>query len=451
MLESIPSRIRAALGACLIALPLMASGRTHAACLEVQSPSVDFGGVWVGQEGHGNLLVRNTCERALKISKIAVSKPVFRAITPTPMSLPGLTSAWLEFGLTPQSRGPISGSACVYSNSGSRPACVSLAGNGVIPPTMTVSPTSLQVTQAAGTKGAVSLQIANSGEDHLEAIVDFTGPALPRPAAGWKVAFVQTATPAGYGQFIDMVRSLPNVDTLDVYDGHTGVPTLAYLNGFDVVLVEAGFDNWADPEATGDTLGAFILSGGKLAYFAQAFGPYSWDLNGLIRDFLPIKGYQTAFPGQSGVLADHPINAGVTTFRASSAMALDRIPDNASVSLGNYADYGYITGAVHVLFPIALLNFHPADQNWSGDVPRLVGNALDYLGSQAAWISTNGVYPYPGIEVFTANGGATRALDLNVLTYRMAPGTYHGEIRLLHDDPNQATPYVVPVTLTVTP
>ena len=44
MFESFPSRIRAALGACLLALPLIAPAQTRAAaCLEIVSPSVDFG------------------------------------------------------------------------------------------------------------------------------------------------------------------------------------------------------------------------------------------------------------------------------------------------------------------------------------------------------------------------------------------------------------------------
>jgi hypothetical protein len=450
MIKSFTNRIRAGLGACLFALPLMATARTHASCLELASRSVDFGTTRIGQEGHGYLQVRNGCQRGIAITKISVSSPLFRSGSPVPVNLAPQASAWLEFGFRPKASGSVSGSACLYSNAGSRPACVSLTGIGVVPPTMAVSPTSLQLTHAAGTKGSVSLQIANSGEQHLEAIVDFTGTSLPRPAAGWKVAFVQNGSLAGYGQFIDMVRSFSNVDTLDVFDGSAGVPTLAYLNGYDVVMVESG-ETWADPVATGDTLGAYLLSGGKMLYFAQAFAYGPGSLSGLIQNFLPIQQYQIGFPGQSGILAEHPINAGVTSFRASSAMAVDQIPGNASVSLGSYADNGYITGAVQLQYPVALLNFHPGDQNWSGDVPRLVGNALDYLGTQAAWMATNGTYPYPGIDVFTVDGGATRTLNMNVLTYRMAPGSYQGEIRLLHDDPNQATPYIVPVTLTVTP
>ena len=167
MVESFPSRIRATLGACLFALPLIASARSHASCLEIQSPSVDFGTVWIGQEGRTSMLVRNTCERTLTISKISVSKPVFRAVTTTPLNLAGMTSAWVEFGLLTQSRGPVSGTACLYSNAGARPACVSLTGTGIVPPTMTVSPTSLRATQAAGTKGSVSLQIANSDAGNI--------------------------------------------------------------------------------------------------------------------------------------------------------------------------------------------------------------------------------------------------------------------------------------------
>jgi hypothetical protein len=449
MFKSFPSRIRAGLAAGLLALPLTVSAQSHA-CLEIASPSVDFGSVWIGNEGSGFLQVRNACQRGITIEKITVSNQVFRVATSLPESLPGQTSAWLEFRLKPKSPGSVTGSASLYSNTGSRPASVSLRGVGIVPPTMTVSPTSLQLTLAAGTQGSASLQISNSGGDHLEAIVDFTGPVMPRPASGWKVAFVQTPTPEGYGQFIDLVRSFPSVDTLDVFDGSAAVPTLAYLNQFDVVMVESG-GAWSDAAATGDTLAAYMLSGGKMIYFSQALNGNPISLGGLIQYFTTIQGYQTAFAGQSGTLANHPINAGVGSFWATSAMTIDRIPDNSAVSLGNYANNGYLTGAVNIQYPLALLNFHPGDQNWSGDVPRLVANALDYLGSQTAWMTTNGTYPYPGTDIFTVNAGATRSLDMKVWTYRMAPGTYQGEIRLLHDDPNQATPYVVPVTLTVTP
>ncbi|MBW8887705.1 MAG: hypothetical protein JF616_08105 [Fibrobacteres bacterium] len=448
MHKTFPSRIRAGFVAGLLAIPFTASAQNHD-CLEVVSQSVDFGGVWIGNEGLGYLQVRNACERAITITKITVSKPVFRTSSPVPVNLTGQTSAWLEFRLRPKSPGSVAGSACLYSNSGSKPACVSLNGTGVVPPTMSVSPTSLRLTQAAGTQGTASLQIANSGGDRLEAIVDFTGPVLPRPAAGWKVAFVQTPTPEGYGQFIDAVRTFSNVDTLDVFDGSAGVPTLAYLNRFDVVMVEAG-GAWADPVATGDSLAAYLLSGGRMVYFSQALSDNPARLGGLIQNFTTIQQYQTAFAGQSGTLADHPINAGVSSFWAASAMATYRVQDNSSVSLGNYAN-GYITGAVNIQYPLALLNFHPGDQNWSGDVPRLVANALDYLGTQTSWMTTNGTYPYPGTDIFTVGAGATRALNMNIWTYRMAPGTYQGEIRLLHDDPAQASPYVVPVTLTVTP
>jgi len=450
MVKPFPGRIRSGLAACLLAIPLMASAQSHAACLEIPSASVDFGGVWIGQEGHGFLQIRNACDRGITISKITVSNPVFRTVTPVPVNLPRQSSIWLDFVLKPKSAGSIAGSACLVSNSGARPPCVSLHGTGVVPPTMSVSPTSLQLTLAAGTQGSASLQIANSGGDHLEAIVDFTGPSMPRPAAGWKVAFVQTPTPEGYGQFIDLARTFSNVDTLDVFDGSAAVPTLAYLNQFDVVMVESG-GTWSDAVATGDTLASYMLHGGKLLYFSQALNGSPMSLGGLIQYFTTITGRQTAFAGQSGTLADHPINAGVGSFWAASAMAIDRIPDNSAVSLGNYADNGYLTGAVNIQYPLALLNFHPGDQDWSGDIPRLVANALDYLGSQTAWMTTNGTYPYPGTDIFTVNAGATRSLDMKVWTYRMAPGTYQGEIRLLHDDPNQATPYVVPVTLTVTP
>ena len=137
------------------------------------------------------------------------------------------------------------------------------------------------------------------------------------------------------------------------------------------------------------------------------------------------------------------------TFWAASAMTVTSLTDYAVVPLGTYADYGYLTGAVHTMYPIAVLNFHPADQNWSGDVPILVANALDYLGTQAEWMTTSGLYP--GFDILTVAGGATRTLNMDVWTYRMAPGTYRGEIRLLHSDPAQASPYIVPITLTVTP
>lgn len=198
MSASLSGRIRAALGACLLALPLMAPAQTRAAaCLEIASPSVDFGEVWIGQERLGYLQVRNACPGAITITKISVSKPVFRAATPVPVGLPGFTSAWLEFTLTARSQGTVSGSACLQVKPGARPSCVTLSGFGIVPPIMSVSPTSLQLTQAAGTQGTASLQVANSGGDRLEAIVDFTGPAVPRPDAGWKVAFVQTPTLAG--------------------------------------------------------------------------------------------------------------------------------------------------------------------------------------------------------------------------------------------------------------
>jgi hypothetical protein len=449
MFESFPSRIRAGLGACLLALPLITPATTHAAtCLEIVSPSVDFGDVWIGQERRGYLQVRNTCQRGITISKITVSKPVFQAVTPVPVSLPSLSIAWLEFGLRPTSPGPVSGSACLTSNSGARPVCVPLNGAGVVPPAMSVSPTSLQLTQAAGTKGSASLQVANSGGDRLEAIVDFTGPAVPRPAAGWKVAFLQTPTPGGYGQFIGMVGSFSNVDTLAVFDGSAGVPTLAYLNRFDVVMVETG-GTWADPSATGDTLGAYIQSGGKVLSFAQAFSDTPIRLYGAIQNYAPIQGHQMVFPGQSGTLADHPVNAGVTSFWASTAMQVTAIPGNASVSLGSYAENGYLTGASHLNYPFVILNFHPADQNWSGDVPAMVANSLDYLGSQTEWMTTSGFDP--GFDILTVGAGATRTLNMNILTYRLAPGTYQGEIRLLHSDPSQPSPYIVPVTLSVTP
>jgi hypothetical protein len=453
MTRSFPSRIRAGFGACLLALPLMASARTHAACLEILSPSVNFGDAWIGKEMRGYLQVRNACERGIAIPKITVSKPVFRVATPLPVSLPGLASTWLDFRLTPDSAGPVSGTACLFSKPGTRPACVSLSGVGIVPPIMSVSPTSVQLTLAAGTNGTTSFQIGNSGGDRLEAIVDFTG-QFPRPAAGWKVAFLQTPSTAGYGQFIDMVRSLPNVDTLDVFDGSAGIPTLAYLNGFDVVMVESGLDagNWADAAATGDTLGAYIQSGGKMIYFARAFAETPNHLYGLIRNFLPIQGRQLGGAGHSGTLASHPINAGVNSYWTTIAMQIASVPDNASVSLGSYADWpGSLTGADHVMYPVTLLNLTPENERWTGDVPRLVANALDYLGAKAAWMTTNGVYPFPGTDIFTVEAGATRTLEMKVWTYRMAPGTYQGELHLLHSDPAQASPYIIPVTLNVTP
>src|SRR6476646_10586675 len=126
MVNPFPDRIRSGLAAWLLAIPLLASAQSHAACLEIPSASVDFGGVWIGQEGHGSLQIRDACDRGLTISKITFSNPVFRTATPVPVNLPRQTSIWLDFVVEPKSAGPVSGSACLVSNSGARPACVSL-------------------------------------------------------------------------------------------------------------------------------------------------------------------------------------------------------------------------------------------------------------------------------------------------------------------------------------
>ncbi|HEU5181951.1 MAG TPA: choice-of-anchor D domain-containing protein [Candidatus Polarisedimenticolia bacterium] len=228
------------------------------------------------------------------------------------------------------------------------------------------------------------------------------------------------------------LRQFPEFGVVDVIDIADVAPSLEKLSQYDAVLVAINL-LMLDPEGVGDVLADYVDAGGGVVLSSAAFVP-GWEVTGrlLSEGYVPVVG-RGGVTGPSALKdwdASHPIMDGVAT--ASAYLA--------GIALAPGAEWiaGWADGmpfAVANSHQVVAVNAYFGSGYWSGDMPRLLRNALLFSRNTVPWLS---VRPTTGL---VPPGGS---LDLAV---RLDPqgvpaGEYDAEIVFHTNDPSRPRPKV---------
>jgi hypothetical protein len=418
------------------------------ACLE--AAGLDFGSVKVGAKAEGSLSIRNRCPHGLTLYKAVSGNKAFTVSLAKAVQVPARGGISLPVSFAPADTGSKKALLSLYARHPDERLFAWVSGRGTAPtppppPGLTVSPTSVHLAMGPAETDTFSLSVTNHGTSpRAEILVDAIGDATPRPERGWRVMYLNTAMPSTWDDnLMTLLRPLANVDTLESWYGGDSLPSLSRMLEYDIVMVNS-VAAWKDPVATGDLLADFLEAGGKVLLMAGALASDSHNLFGRISYYLPTGPAATTFSRNSVSLANHPITAGVGAFHAGGIINVTTTNgQGAGIPLGTYED-GILIGAYHPDKPLVFLNI--GDYELSGDIARLAGNAFDYLGGMAAWMT-----PRPPFDpvIFVVPDGETRELKVAVNTHRLAAGNHAGAIRLWNVSDTDAVPMDVPVSLDV--
>jgi len=214
--------------------------------------------------------------------------------------------------------------------------------------------------------------------DAPEAVAAVVPPA-PKINGGLHVLVASSDNfPTGLATFL---MAQPDISAVDHFDCRTALPTLEYLQGYDVVIAVSD-NNWYDRVAMGNLLADFVDAGGKLivAVFCWA-DDNGWALDGRFitegySPFVNLGGdnlYDWADLGAFN--ASHPVMAGVTA-------AGDWYRDDVILGAGAGLIAAWNDGVPFVAEKncVIAVNSYPGDNpNFTGDVFLIIYNAVKYL------------------------------------------------------------------------
>jgi subtilisin family serine protease len=217
-----------------------------------------------------------------------------------------------------------------------------------------------------------------------------------------------------------------------------------YLLQYDVVVLASNY-YFAKPKKLGNNLADYVDAGGRVILLGATFhAGGDWALDGRIMTaaYSPLAVVSYTYSNWTDAISfeNHPITQGVTSL-STKLYAYSVAPQGNGQALGLY-DTNYLIGAYNPDKPIVVINVFPQDALWSGDLIRLVGNALDWVaGTGPGWLSLE-----PTTVEVPAYGNVPVEVTYN--TTGMTDGDYAANILIASNDP--VNPEVtVPATLRV--
>ena len=134
-------------------------------------PSITFGNVFVGFPTIRQLTVENRGTDVLHISGVTTSDPAY-GVDQTSFSVPSLGSGVLLVSFNPPAPSPIPGTLTITSDDPDTPnLVVNLTGDGLLPPDIAVAPSSFSATLPIPTSQASTLRIENHGASDLNFVI----------------------------------------------------------------------------------------------------------------------------------------------------------------------------------------------------------------------------------------------------------------------------------------
>ena len=140
---------------------------TGAPDLALSSSRLEFGSVFMGAAKTETLVVTNQGTAALTVAGVHVA-PLQYAVAGAGFSLPPGQTQSLEVTFAPQGAGELDGSIEIDSDDPDHPvATVALAGTGLVPPKLVLTPAALSASLPSGQQATQSLAIGNAGGSAL--------------------------------------------------------------------------------------------------------------------------------------------------------------------------------------------------------------------------------------------------------------------------------------------
>jgi PKD repeat protein len=239
------------------------------------------------------------------------------------------------------------------------------------------------------------------------------------------------------------LSNLSNVSQFDESNASEGTTTLAYMQGYDVVIV-ASNGAFSSPTSLGDNLASYSDAGGKLILLnATMCSGGDWALAGAITssEYMPlgIANYESSSISGTNFIS-HPITTNISTI-STDIYAKTQVQGDG-ISLGSYSD-GYPVAAYNPNKAIVAINVFPKDDKWDGDLVQLISNSIDWFSDPNDWLTLSE-------HTLSIASGASQTIELGFTAEDLEAGNYTKSINISSNDPDEAL-INIPVTMNVLP
>ncbi len=312
--------------------------------------------------------------------------------------------------------------------------------SGTDPPRIVVSPGDLTLTVAAGSRTAHSVTIENRGGSDL----DFAVSARRRAGTSSPVSGIPRVLILESGADVSEIRgfleAFGDFGSVHAYDVRTSTPSLSFLLSYSSVVVVANRP-FADPVLLGNVLAGYADRGGGVVLTLASFLE-GWEIRGKL-----VSGGLMPFDLGTG-----PIGTATLTSPASSHPIMTHVDSAWAEIIGRVkvARDAVRIGSWDVSIPlaatvggnVAALNVYVGGEGfWTGDVARLLRNAVLFTSGIVPWLS---VRPISG----TVPPGESVEVGVTVDASDLDAGNDEAVLVVSSQDPDRPS-VVVPVRLHV--
>jgi subtilisin family serine protease len=449
---------------------------TGAPDIAVTPTSLDFGIVFVDGSAQRTLRIENIGTDVLDITSIIAGDPTLSTSVASVVLAAG-ESRVVEVTYAPSAAVELDTQITLVSNDPDEGTiAIGVAGNGVEPPIIALSPASVEVDLYTGETANRIVTVRNDGAADLElevataaaetsAAADLspgalerfgsafsavastvddpfaagTEPSFPDPDPKRDVNHLTASTSDGTGVSILLIHAgdvseiqslllaFPDVEVVDALDGGSSTPTLEDLLAYDAVIL-APNSQFANKAVLGDNLADYVDSGGGVIETTPAFvDGRSPEGRWLAEAYSPYElGFGPIGPSSlSDFDASHPLMAGVTSasvdLAATATLRAEAIWV-ADLSSGE----GFV--ATNERRVVAVNVFLGNSGYWSGDVPLILRNAVVFAGGGPSWLSVD-----PTVALIPA--GESVDLDLRFDAAGLNGGVYSAVLEMTSNDP----------------
>jgi hypothetical protein len=420
-------------------------------CISASPDTLDFGEVFAGGHYKKTIKLRNRCNEATHVDGAGFgSSAPFSLATTFPLVIPPFAFAAVEVGYAPGAIHEDAADLEIRSDaSGLALFRCAVKGKAVAAPALSVDPDHFDVTLSSGESARRTFAITNGGGASMAVrILARAEGASPLPDK-LNLLWYGTSTPDDVSRnFTDEVATLPNVAGIKIKNGENFTPDLAYLQSYDMVVVDCG-NAFGDAKAVGDVLADFVDRGGRIVItgFCLAGSSSGANLAGRIVDpkYLPVAPAKISFNDSLGrevpiTVENHPITDGVKALYSKATLEFKDVVGDGR-PLGHWAN-GRLIGAYSASKPIVVLNWNTVDGDWQHDYPTLIGNSFEHLRGFASWLRVD-----PSAAVIPAGG--SKEVTVWFDARGLPSGPRSGALDVANDAGLDTVK--VPVSLTVTP
>jgi hypothetical protein len=442
--------------------------------------TIDFGPVFIGATRSLAFTVTNGGTDVLNVTSVATDHGDF-SVDVSSFTLAVGESRNVTVTYRPSNPGPVSAGLRIQSDDPDESqVVVSLAGQGLIPPDVSVTPASFDESLFTGGNVTRTLRLTNSGGSDLifesnfgRTILAVRGSArlkskqspIPAPASG-RYDFERTPararilpgnmprTATGGGslpvlivhsggdvsEISALLEAFPDIAVVDEFDAQYQTPSLAQLTAYRAVIV-TGQVPFSDPAGVGNVLADYVDGGGGVVLTTPSFVP-PWSIGGRFESdgYMPlVDGYGPLGASTLGPFdSHHPIMLGVTS-------AWGDLLAGGTVAHGAELVASWSNGLPFVVAKgpqVATINvFTGLPGYWTGDIPLILHNAA-FWSASLRWLS---VAPDSGV----VPAGGYLDIDVTFDATGLYGGEYDAQIVVASNDPDEPE-VTVPVHLHVT-